>query len=109
MVNEATLEDSYDVFPLPSPYPNQRRTIKIRSPQSVKMVKSMSSILLLVCVTFLVIVSSPWNAAQGDTLIGSCVWGGVDYTSDCNGECRRRGHRGGHCGSAFNVNCWCEH
>nr|P81544.1 RecName: Full=Defensin heliomicin [Heliothis virescens]1I2U_A Chain A, DEFENSIN HELIOMICIN [Heliothis virescens] len=43
-----------------------------------------------------------------DKLIGSCVWGAVNYTSDCNGECKRRGYKGGHCGSFANVNCWCE-
>ncbi|KAG6444225.1 hypothetical protein O3G_MSEX003263 [Manduca sexta] len=64
--------------------------------------------LLLICVTFLVIVSSPQNGVQADKLIGSCVWGAVDYTSNCNAECVRRGFKGGHCGSFANVNCWCE-
>nr|XP_021181591.2 ommochrome-binding protein [Helicoverpa armigera] len=68
------------------------------------MVKSYRSVFLLVCVTFLVIVSSPKNTAVADKLIGSCVWGAVNYTSDCNGECKRRGYKGGHCGSFANVN-----
>nr|XP_018901723.1 PREDICTED: defensin heliomicin-like [Bemisia tabaci] len=72
------------------------------------MTKNVNSILLMVCVTCLLIVSSPQNAAQADVLIGSCVWGGVNYTSDCLKECKRRGYKGGHCGSALNVNCWCE-
>ncbi|XP_044730463.1 defensin-like [Chrysoperla carnea] len=72
------------------------------------MVKNYRSMLLLVCLSFLVIVSSPQNGVQADVLIGSCVWGGNNYVSDCNGECKRRGHRGGHCGSFWNVNCWCE-
>ncbi|XP_044730461.1 defensin ARD1-like [Chrysoperla carnea] len=72
------------------------------------MVKSSRSMLLLVYLSFLVIVSSPQNGVQADVQIGSCVWGAVDYTSNCNAECIRRGYSGGHCGSAFNVNCWCE-
>ncbi|CAD6240250.1 GSCOCT00014154001.2-RA-CDS [Cotesia congregata] len=72
------------------------------------MAKSCSSMLLLVCLTFLVIVSSPKNEVQADVSIGSCVWGGVNYTSDCNGECKRRRYRGGHCGSFLNNICWCE-
>lgn len=72
------------------------------------MTKNFQTVLLLVCLTVLVIVSSPQNGAEADKLIGSCVWGAVNYTSDCNKECKRRGHRGGHCGSFGNVNCWCE-
>ncbi|XP_048003073.1 defensin ARD1 [Leguminivora glycinivorella] len=64
-----------------------------------------SVMLALVCVVMLVVISTP---VEADKLIGSCVWGGVDYTSNCNGECKRRGFRGGHCGSFANVNCWCE-
>ncbi|CAH0723225.1 unnamed protein product, partial [Brenthis ino] len=72
------------------------------------MVQNCRSMLLLVCITFLVIVSSPRNEVQADKLIGSCVWGFVNYTSNCNAECKRRGYKGGHCGSFANVNCWCE-
>lgn len=46
--------------------------------------------------------------AKRDVSIGSCVWGGVNYVSNCNRECKRRGYRGGHCGSFFNNICWCE-
>lgn len=72
------------------------------------MANNYRSMLLLVCLTFLVIVSSPENGVQADKLIGSCVWGAVNYTSNCNAECKRRGYKGGHCGSFANVNCWCE-
>lgn len=46
--------------------------------------------------------------AKRDVSIGSCVWGGVNYVSDCNKECKRRRYKGGHCGSFFNNICWCE-
>lgn len=46
--------------------------------------------------------------AKRDVSVGSCVWGGVNYISNCNGECKRRGYRGGHCGSFMNNICWCE-
>lgn len=72
------------------------------------MMKNYRSMLLLVCLSFLVIVSSPQNGAEADVHIGTCVWGGVDYVSDCMAECKRRGYPGGHCGSFWNVNCWCE-
>ncbi|OQV15663.1 hypothetical protein BV898_10250 [Hypsibius exemplaris] len=48
------------------------------------------------------------NRSKRDSLKGSCVWGAVDYKSDCLGECKRMGYKGGHCGSFANVNCWCE-
>ncbi|KAH0555361.1 hypothetical protein KQX54_017955 [Cotesia glomerata] len=69
------------------------------------MAKNYRSMLLLVCLSFLVIISSPQNGAQADKLIGSCVWGATNYTSNCNAECKRRGFKGGHCGSFWNVNC----
>lgn len=46
--------------------------------------------------------------AKRDVSIGSCVWGAVNYISNCNGECKRRRYRGGHCGSFMNNICWCE-
>ncbi|KAH0535596.1 hypothetical protein KQX54_017489 [Cotesia glomerata] len=66
------------------------------------MAKSYSSMLLLVCLTFLVIVSSPKNEVQADVSIGHCSPIKVNYYSDCPGECKSRGYKGGHCGSLFN-------
>ncbi|KAG5865628.1 hypothetical protein JTB14_001068 [Gonioctena quinquepunctata] len=48
------------------------------------------------------------KGVQADTRIGSCVWATMNYTSDCNAECKRLGYDGGHCGSIWNVSCWCE-
>ena len=69
----------------------------------------MSSKSFLVVAMVLTILSSfVILEAQADESIGSCVWGGTNYVSDCNGECIRRGRRGGHCGSFLNNICWCE-
>ncbi|CAK1551394.1 unnamed protein product [Leptosia nina] len=68
-----------------------------------------SSRLLTVClcslVLLLVIAQSPVDASVH---IGSCVWGATDYFSDCRKECKNRGYKSGHCGSFWNVNCWCD-
>ena len=60
--------------------------------------------LLLVTVLCSVLVME----AEADVSIGSCVWGGVNYVSNCLNECKRRRYKGGHCGSFANNICWCE-
>ncbi|XP_018901492.2 defensin [Bemisia tabaci] len=74
------------------------------------MVRNIHSVFLLVCVTFLVIISSPENGAEADVYIGSCnaLTTTNNYIPHCEDECRRQGFKGGHCGSFLRVNCWCE-
>ncbi|CAG5081565.1 Similar to Defensin (Galleria mellonella) [Cotesia congregata] len=71
------------------------------------MAKSCSSMLLLVCLTFLVIVSSPKNEVQADALIGRYYGKDKEFITDCDEECKQFGYRRGHWESFLNVKCWC--
>ncbi|XP_044730460.1 defensin-like [Chrysoperla carnea] len=73
------------------------------------MVKSSRSMLLLVCLSFLVIVSSPQNGVQADIYVGSCSPATAkDYVYNCDRKCKGLGYKSGHCGSWWWVNCWCD-
>lgn len=70
--------------------------------------KMASKVTVMMMVVIAVFSTLAVMEVEADVLVGSCVWGAVNYKSNCNGECKRMGYKGGHCGSAFNVNCWCE-
>lgn len=76
----------------------------IKTTGKFKMAKTYQIMLLLVCLSFLFMVSSLEHDDQRDVELGPCNW----VTADCDADCRSKGFSGGHCGSFFWDTCWCE-
>ena len=76
------------------------------------MVKNIQSILFLVCVAFLMIISSVQNGVQADVQVGSCTLGVQTTIRECIERCQSQGYKWGHCGfqrgSFLLTKCWCE-
>ena len=62
----------------------------------------------LYTVALLLFVVMMFGQVKADIKIGSCSAADGDYIEHCNETCSSRGYKGGHCGSIFNRECWCD-
>lgn len=66
-------------------------------------------ILLVVCVTFFVIISSRQNGVQADEHIGACAEKTHRQSAKvCKAECKKLDYKTGYCGSLLWGSCWCK-